>query len=235
MASPGHENSVDVLIMAAHALELECFVTSPGASSEFFEVAGCTLRAVEVGVGLPLAGAGAMRALLQTRARAAVLVGSCGLYADRAVLEPGQVLIPTNVRAVDAATLAGQAAFPAPMPNVLEPDPALTAGLVAAGRDTLRGALATTLAITTDDALAARLARESSCLAENLEALAVALACRAAGVAFTAVLGVTNQVGASGREQWRKHHARAAQTTFERVVAWLQSGAAGLPPRNAVL
>jgi futalosine hydrolase len=217
---------VDVLIMAAHALELGPLRAALGA--DFRAVfGGRVIGMSEVGVGALLAGAGAMHALCTRRPRAALLVGSCGVYPGRAVFSPGQLVIPSRIAALDAAVLAGHAAFPAPMPAAIELDRAMRAQLAHAARRgepapaPLEGPLATTLAITTDDALAARLGSGGDCLAENLEALPVALACHSQHVPFAALLGVTNAVGSQGREQWREHHAVAAQTTAGCITRWL--------------
>ena len=81
--------------------------------------------------------------------------------------------------------------------------------------------LATTLGITTEDALARELGLRSGCEGENLEALAVAHACALARVPFGAVLGCTNQVGSQGRVQWAHHRALAARASAELVLGWL--------------
>jgi nucleoside phosphorylase len=131
---------------------------------------------------------------------------------------------------LDSAVLQNRAAFPAPMPTSLEPDAALGRALASAGEHVMRGTLATTLGITTDDALARALTQSSGCAAENLEAFAVGLACQTLGVAFGAVLGCTNEVGAQGRRQWAEHRTLAARTSAELILEWLAAGAHGLPP-----
>jgi nucleoside phosphorylase len=183
-------------------------------------------------VELAAAGAGTARALAQTTPRAAILIGSFGLYPGRTAYEPGRVLVPTTVRALDSAVLAGRAAFAPPMPaTVISHEGVSDALAEAATPAALRGALATTFAITTEDALAAELARATDCVGENLEALAVFAACESHGVPVSAVLGCTNQVGAEGRAQWRAHHGLAAETTTATLLAWLARGAPSLPPR----
>lgn len=217
---------IDVWIAAAHPLELEPFHARLGADPRA-SVGGRTIETAHVGVGLALAGAGAMRGLLELRPRAVVLIGSCGLYGESTAFQPGQVVIPARVELLDAAELAGEAAFPQPMPRAIDAAADLSEALARCGHDVLRGTLATTLGITTSDRLAARLAA-SACVAENLEALAVALACRERGVAFATVLGVTNRVGAQGRAQWAQHRTLAASTTTELVLRWLNEGAPGV-------
>jgi nucleoside phosphorylase len=171
-----------------------------------------------------------MQCLLDVQPRHAIILGSFGLYPGGDAFEPGQLLIPNMFRLIDAAVLAGHAAFPAPMPVTAQPDRAFGDTLVHGADNVLRGAVATTLAITQDDALAQRLGASSDCIAENLEAMAIGLACSAVGVTWTALLGCTNTVGARGRAQWAANHAVAADTTSAHLLAWLAAGAAGLPP-----
>jgi nucleoside phosphorylase len=141
-------------------------------------------------------------------------------------------LIPDEVKLVDAAESSGQAAFPGPMPSRARVHRGLAAGLRRAAQDPLRGALATTLGITTSNALARRIERASGCHAENLEALAVALACQSERVAFAALLLITNVVGSRGRAQWVEQHTAAADRGAAIVLDWIARGAPGLPPRK---
>jgi hypothetical protein len=76
------------------------------------------------------------------------------------------------------------------------------------GFDATPSVVATTLAITTDDDVAAAMGDSVQADVEHLEAFAVGRACELAGVMFSAVLGVANIVGARGREQWRENHVR---------------------------
>jgi nucleoside phosphorylase len=85
--------------------------------------------------------------------------------------------------------------------------------------------------VTTDDALAARLAAFTSCAVEHLEAYGVAAACAAQGVPFVAALGVANRVGATGRAEWRQNHRAASAAAIGVLVAWMGEGAPGLAAR----
>ena len=129
---------------------------------------------------------------------------------------------------LDAAELAGDAAFPQPMPRAIDTSRRLERRARAHGTDVLRGTLATTLGITTSDRLGARLASQRARSRENLEAIAVALACRDRGVPFAAVLGVTNRVGRRVARNGLEHRALAASTTAELVLRWLDAGAPGV-------
>jgi nucleoside phosphorylase len=92
----------------------------------------------------------------------------------------------------------------------------------------LRGEVATTLGITTDDTLAQTLGSRSGCTAENLEAFSVAMACAARQLPFTSVLVATNAVGSEGRAQWSLHQRGAAEKAAELTLLWLERGAKGL-------
>jgi nucleoside phosphorylase len=92
--------------------------------------------------------------------------------------------------------------------------------------------VATTLSITTDDALARRVGEALGCEVEHLEAFAVAAACSAERVPVIAVLGVANRVGSAARDEWRRHHASAGKAATDVVAAWLASGAPGTPLRT---
>jgi len=215
---------VDVLLVAAHRLELEPLSSRLGPALQG-ELGGRRVAAMAVGVGMTAAGAGTANALHEHHPAAAMLLGSYGVYPGCGELEPGRLLVPTEVRAVDAAVLRAEAAFPEPMPVTVATSAELRDALVrSADGAPLQAALATTLAITTSDALATELGARSGCVGENLEALAVGLACRAANIPFACVMACTNRVGSEGRSQWRQHHALAAQTSCACVVRWLGAG-----------
>jgi nucleoside phosphorylase len=56
-------------------------------------------------------------------------------------------------------------------------------------------------------------------LLEHMEAGAVALACRRAGVRFGAVLGVSNEVGEDAHQQWKENRLEVEKTVQE----WVKS------------
>ena len=217
----------DLLILAAHPIELAGLRSALGDRLRG-SIKNLSVAATDVGVGLTLAGAGAMRRLLDEQPRHVVILGSFGLYPGGDAFVPGQLLIPSGFRLIDTTVLAGHAAFPAPMPVTAQPDLALSDALVNGADNVLRAEVATTLAITQDDALAQLLGARSDCIAENLEAMAIGLACSAVGVTWTALLGCTNAVGAQGRAQWASNHAIAAATSSAHLLAWLAAGAPGL-------
>jgi nucleoside phosphorylase len=221
----------DLLILAAHAPELVGFRTALG-SNLAGAIQNLRIVCATVGVGMPAAGAGAMRHVRDARPRAVLLLGSCGLYPRQVEFRPLVPLIPKGIRLVDASVLNQKAAFPAPMQLLVEPDAALSDAIAEVDPLALRGELATTLTITTDDALAVRIGRKTACCGENLEAFAVALACAARDLPFAALLVSTNAVGSKGREQWAKHQRKAAERGARLLLDWIARGAHGLPTRR---
>lgn len=217
----------DLLILAAHAPELVGLREALGPDLAG-EIASLRVVCATVGVGLPAAAAGTMRHVRDAKPRGVVLLGSCGLYPRRVEFRPLQTVVPTEIKLVDGSVIADKAAFPAPMQLVREPDPRLSDALAQTDPTTLRGAVATTLGITTDDGLARTLGKKSACAAENLEAFSVALACATRDLPFASLLVATNEVGSSGREQWRTHQRDAAERGARLILDWLERGAAGL-------
>ena len=107
----------DLLVLAAHSPELIGLSSMLGPTLAG-AVNGVRVVCATVGVGLAAAGVGAMRALRETRPRAVVLLGSCGLY-PRMDFEPLVPVIPRAVQLVEPSVLAGKAAFPGPMQTSL--------------------------------------------------------------------------------------------------------------------
>jgi nucleoside phosphorylase len=222
--------SADLLILAAHAPELVGLRAALGPTLAGV-LGGLRIVCATVGVGLPAAGSGTMRHVRDARPRAVLLLGSCGLYPRRSEFRPLLPVIPKGIRLVDPSVLLEKAAFPAPMQLLIEPDAALGDALAQGDASALRGEVATTLSITTDDALAARIGRKSGCCSENLEAFAVGLACATRDLPFAALLVATNVVGSPGREQWSKHQRKAAERAARLTLDWLGRGARGLVER----
>jgi nucleoside phosphorylase len=216
----------DLLVLAAFAPELAGLrsVLGEGLRHPF---GGHDVAAETVGIGLATAAAGTAMRLVAYRPRGVVLVGTCGSYGDAVAL--GGVAVTRRVVLAEPAVARGEAAYPEPMSTELNADPTLREALRAHGGRLAD--VATTLAVTTDDGLAARLAAFTSCQVEHLEAYGVAAACAAQGVPFIAALGVANGVGARGREEWRQNHRAASAAAIAILIAWMRAGAAGLAPR----
>ncbi len=226
----------DLLVLAAFHPELAPLRSTLGEElrSSF---GGHEVAAFAVGIGLPAAAAGAAMRLAAhpVRPRAVVLVGTCGAFGDGIPL--GGVAVGRRLVLGAPAVARREAAFPEPMATELSADPALAEALArgdgaAATRPVVRLAdIATTLGVTTDDALAADLATFTGCQVEHLEAFGVAAACAGAGVPFAAVLGVANRVGATGREEWRQNHRATSAAAIDVLVGWIASGASGIARR----
>jgi nucleoside phosphorylase len=200
----------DVLVLAAHAVELEGLApllreSVPPGRASVVQLGERRVACAAVGVGLTAAGAGTARALIEHAPRAVVLMGSFGRYPHSSLSSsPDHAYAVERVRLADAAVALGKAAFPAPMPAELALDGTLLAALERHGALRI-DALATTLSITTDDELAGTLGERSGCDGENLEALAVAQACAAARVPCAV------------------HHADAARSTARVLEAFLSA------------
>jgi nucleoside phosphorylase len=184
------------------------------------QIGAATVLAKAVGIGVPNAAVGLASRIEAIAPRACVFVGTCGAYPE-ASHPLDSVVVSRRIRLVDPAVIEGRAAFPDPMSTVLDANAPLVSAIAAHGARPVD--VATTLAITTDDALAERIAQATGCEAEHLEAHAVATACAAFGVPFAAILGVANVVGARARDEWRTHHRSASEAAARVAVAWLQS------------
>jgi nucleoside phosphorylase len=221
-------SACDLLLVAAFAPELVGLEGLLGERMQA-EVGGLSVVALPVGIGLVSAATGAAGRVEALKPRATVLLGTCGAYPG-ATLAVAEVVVAGSVALVDAAVVEGKAALPEPMSARILPHAALTAALGASGAR--RVVVATTLGLTTDDALAARIERTTGAEVEHLEAFAVGTACAGLDVPFAAVLGAANVVGAGGRTQWRSEHRRAGEAAAAFVARWVQAGAAGVPHRS---
>lgn len=166
------------------------------------DVAQVDTDVAQIGVGLVEAAMGMTRCIARHQPTHAILLGTCGTFAGA----PGVVVAGLEVRLADGSVAAGRAAIPPPMPTAAPLDASLHDALVAAGATS--AAIVNTLAITTDDGLAAALATKGG--VEHLEAFAFARACAEAGVRANVALGVANVVGKTGRDEWRANHVAAS-------------------------
>ena len=222
------QRRTDVLVVAAHPPDLRGLRDALGEHLAG-TVQGLEVMAKTVGIGMPVAGAGASRRVWQLSPRAVVLLGTCGVYPGFSEYRPHDVVVSEELRLVDPAVLSGQCAYPEPMQTRLATSAPLAAGLAASGPRAFRVPLACTLAMTLDDQLAHTLPEATGCHAESLESYAVAHACQQAGVPFAAVLGVSHVCGSVGRADHRRFERQSQITAGQVVVNWLHSGAQGLP------
>jgi len=222
------QRSADLLIVAAHAPEMAGL--RPYLSDKLVgTIRGLSIRGKAVGMGMASAGPATARGILAVRPRAVLLLGSCGVYPNLPQYRPHDVLVSSRLSLVSHAVNAGRSEFPGPMQTRLETSQMLAVGLSAAGPRVFVAPVACTLANTTDDTMAASIQPATGCEAENLEAFAVAQACRAAEVPFTAVLGVSNIVGSTGSQDWAQFQRAAVTAAAEVIVGWIERGAQGLP------
>ncbi|HEX9296497.1 MAG TPA: hypothetical protein VF881_11700 [Polyangiaceae bacterium] len=218
----------DVLLVSAHLPELSGFRSILGEDLHK-SVAGRNVVAAAVGIGIVSAAAGTAALLERSDPSAVILVGTCGAYLGRGHAI-GDVIVARRLHLVSAAEVEGKGAFPGPMTIATDIDLALSTAFAECGAAETR--LATTLAVTTDDALAHRIATAHACDVEHLEAFGVAWACSKSRTPFGVVLGVANMVGATAREEWKRHHDAAGSSAAALVARWLTSGAPGLPLRT---
>ena len=195
-----------VLVVAAWEPELERFRALAR------EPAGVRLVIEPVGIGPVDTAARVTRCILQHDPRLVVLLGTCG-GAPGSGLAIGDVIGGTMVRLVDPSVVEGRAAMPYADAAIALDREASDAVAASGGRS---ASIANTLGITTDDAVATKLAPLGD--VEHLEAYGVARACELAGVRCAVVLGVANVVGAHGREEWRANHVAASARAAD--VAW---------------
>jgi futalosine hydrolase len=213
----GGTSGVDLLIVAAFHPELGPLRATLG-DTLAGRVGSRWVVATPVGIGLPQASVGAALRIADGRPRAVLLVGTCGAYPGTS-LRIGDAVVARRALLVDPAVVEGAAQFPDAMSLASECDPAMHAALVGAGG--VAADVATTLAVTVDDAVAARVSLAARAQAEHLEAHGVASACATLGVPFAAVLGVANVVGSRARDEWRANHRASAQAAIDVVTAWL--------------
>ena len=213
----GVATSVDLLVVAAFAPELEPLaprITVNGVVTSD----GGVIAAQAIGIGLAQSCAGLARALEVFAPRAVLLIGSCGFYAG-APFAIGDVIVARSIALSDAAAMQGNAAFPGPMSTSCEMDASLVERLAHCGAKPAR--VANTLAITTDDALAASY-RERGFEIEHLEAFALDVVPRE--IPCTALLGIANRVGSSARDEWKANAARAHRACAGVLHRWLETG-----------
>jgi nucleoside phosphorylase len=222
------QRSADLLVVAAHAPEMAGL--RPYLSDQLVgSIRGLSVRGKAVGIGMAAAGPATARGILAMQPRAVLLLGSCGVYPNLPQYRPHDVLVASRLQLVSHAVHAGRSEFPGPMETRLEPSQMLGVGLSAAGPRVFVAPVACTMARTVDDTVAASIHPATGCEAENLEAFAVAQACRAAEVPFAAVLGVSNIVGSTGNHDWAQFQRAAVTAAAEVIVTWIQRGAQGLP------
>jgi futalosine hydrolase len=196
-----------LLVLAAWEPELERFRALKNAAVD--------LNMDAVGIGPVDAALGTARSLAKHQPSVVVLLGTAGAHESCGEVV-GNVIVATEVRLIDPATLEHRAAMPYAS-NAIPLDRALIEAAVKSGAHA--HAVANPLGITTDDALAKTLS--SVAPIEHLEAYAVARACEQQGVRCAILLGISNMVGSKGREEWRANHIEASAKAADAALKML--------------
>jgi len=196
-----------LLIVGAFAPELEPYslLSFPRTLS---------LRTHIVGVGPVAAAAGMANRLAAGRPEGVIFSGTCGVYPD-AGFGVGDVIVAQRLVFLDGAVASGAGAMPSVMATEMQTPPGRLLPLLQVGA--MPADVATVPSVTTSDGLARQLRERSRCSIEHLEAFAVAYACEQVQVPWVIVLGVANQVGPMGRQQWRQYHEAVAHRTADLV------------------
>jgi futalosine hydrolase len=208
----------DVLVLAAFSGELAPLAPLLGDGMDG-RVGARRVVARVAGIGLPAAAAAAAIQIRTLWPSAVVAIGTCGAYPGSG-LAIGDVVVARRLHLVDPCALRGESEYPDPMPVASESDGTMTGSIRRAVAIPLAD-VATTLAITVDDALAAAVARRTGAAVEHLEAYGIAVACALSGVPFGAVLGVANGVGSRARSEWRLHHRDVEHAVASVLSRWL--------------
>ena len=164
-----------------------------------------------VGVGLIESSAGAERAIAEVQPDRVVLVGTAGHF-------PGGTLAIGGLVVAKRATLVVRQHeyVPAIMPTQVDADHDL-ASLFAELLGAPLVKVASPVGVTCTDEEALRLG-EGRAQVEQLECFAVLAAAARAGLPATAILAISNQVGASGATEWQQHRERAERAALDALA-----------------
>lgn len=169
------------------------------------------------GIGLVESALGAADAIRRHAPRAVLFIGTAGAM-------PGSTLGILDVACLASTVLAEPSTgseLPEPMRTEVVADAALREALFA---DLRAVRVATTLGITTDDRAARTLEHTTQAELEHLEAFAVGRAAARANIRYSALFGVSNRVGSTGRDEWRKNHREASARAADTLVKALDRG-----------
>jgi len=160
-----------------------------------------------LGIGTITAGVAMARLLAERQPDGVVMLGTGGGYTGAPAI--GEACKANRIGWADGVAMMGLGYTPRP-PVPLPCDERLLAQIDLPVCDILSVG-----AVSTDPVMAGRLS--DGWQVEHLEAYGAALACAQAGVAFAAVLGITNQVGPDAHTQWLTHRTEARQAIQEAV------------------
>lgn len=174
--------------------------------AELFQMSGFC-----VGVGPVRAAVGATRLILGHQPQAVIMVGTAGALCSDHPLS--SVIVARRFGWAHSGAILGAGYVPLP-PEDLDADPGLVASIGLPQADVV-----TVGAITTDAHVADELRKRWQ--VEHMEAYSVALAAASLGVPFTAVLGLSNQVGPNAHEEWKANRHAAESAARDAVSKWL--------------
>ncbi len=156
------------------------------------------LALATVGVGWMAAGQGLERLLTSLpETREVWFVGTAGAYPYSGV-EVGQSCLVKEVKLLDGACEMGLARYPSLMKDQVCHASPPQWGLP-------QVSVACLLGLTLDVELARRIEERQNCLLENMELFSLAQACKNKNISWNACLGVTNEVGPQGHDQWKRN------------------------------
>ncbi len=170
------------------------------------------LQGEVVGIGSIVAAAGASRLIERHRPERVVLLGTGSAYPAGPAI--GNAVVGRRFGLAYGVEALGLAYVPR------APAPVMSDAELVAQFDLPQHDILTAGAVTTDPELAERLA--DGWTVEHLEAYGVAHACAQAGIPFTAIIGITSQVGPEAHLQWLTHRDEAQQAA-RRAIAPLVS------------
>ncbi len=202
---------LDVLIVSADESEFDITQCTDTSLSLAFE---------PIGVGLVSAAMGMTHALHHYAPHNVVLVGTCGAYPSRS-LHIGNLTVAERFQLTDYALLERYAELAAPVHPHVGSDPHLVASLIASQEKLTAVDATTTMGITTSNLLAKQLSTRSQCDVENMEGYAAAWVCQQHHIPFAALLAVSNNVGAQGRDEWKTHREQCKTLASTAIKRWL--------------
>jgi len=194
-----------LLITSAIPAELEPLAVSLEAQKTPWGWETDQLRLLPLGIG-PLE---AQSTLLRFEPNSSAIwfVGTAGFF-DPNAFHIGQLVQAAEVSIFDGTALLGHGHFAA----LAEHRPFQATG-DSFGLQPV--SVANSLSVTSSNQLARLIHQQIGAEVENLELFGVAQAAQALEVPWTGILGLTNQVGPSGSEQWHQQHKTLAQKTAD--------------------
>ena len=139
-----------------------------------------------------------------------LFIGTAG-YFDADQFQIGELVQAQSVTLFDGATLLGQAHF-----ALMQNSPPLIASGPTLGLKAVT--VANSLSVTRGTTLARAVQQDTNCAVENLELYGVAYGAAQLEVPWAALLGLTNQVGPEGQQQWQTNHKNIALQSSQFLV-----------------